>query len=428
MRIAIAVLALLLAPPALAFDPGTQSLACPLGPAPVGKPVDVTCFGAKMDGKTDDTAAVQAAIKAAQASGAGGQVVIPGGSIRLGGVTIPSNIGVLGAGANATAVYASGLTVEVFRAADPSIVANVTIERLSIYGAGGARQTGGHFVLFENCQNCRVSDFLFSGAYVGVEVGGHNTLNVTLERGRSDGASLYHFAVAGGADTFLRGLITTSSGGPQARCGVRLTQSGGTWISDSDITASGHGTCVQPSDGQSVKWTFVSNTALGDTGTGFGLFLNPTGSGVIYGFSAANSWTSANKQAGVGSQCNKGGAIQAVTLNAHRAIANTLDGMTFTCGDGIRIIAPTVVDNSNPDGGGVAGRNSGIVFGPGLSHFSVNGGEFRALFGSKPFQAYAVRVMPGASDYYTIAGIDAVGGGSVDDRGTGSHKVVGSNW
>ncbi|MGH1588320.1 hypothetical protein ACRBEV_08050 [Methylobacterium phyllosphaerae] len=353
---------------------------------------------------------------------------ISGGSIRLGGVRIPNNIGVSGSGANATTVYASGPTVEVFQAADPSIVANVTIERLSIYGAGGARRTGGHFVLFENCQNCRVSDFLFSGAYVGVEVGGTNTLNVALERGRSDGASLYHFAVAGVADTFMRGLLTTSGGGPQARCGVRLTQSGGTWISDSDITASGHGTCVQPGDGQSVKRTFVSNTALGDTGTGFGLFLNPTGSGVIYGFSAANSWTSANKQAGVGSQCDKGGAIQAVTLNAHRAIANTLDGMTFTCGDGIRIIAPTVVDNSNPNGGGVAGRNSGIVFGSGLSHFTVTGGEFRALFGSKPFQAYAVRVLPGASGYYTITGIDALGGGSVDDRGIGSHKTVTGNW
>lgn len=426
MRSALALLALSLASPAVAFDPTPQGAACPLGQPPVGKPMDVTCFGAKMDGKTDDTAAVQAAIKAAQASGAGGQVVIPGGSIRLGGVTIPSNISLSGAGVNATAVYASGPSVEVFRATDPTIVSNVAIERLSIYGAGGTRQTGGHYILFGNCHNCRVSDFLFSGAYVGVGVGGANTLNVTVERGRSDGAVLYHFAVAGGADTFLRGLLTTSGGGAQARCGVRLTQSGGTWISDSDITASGHGTCVQPGDNQSVKWTFVSNTVLGDTGSGFGLFLNPTGSGVIYGFSATNAWTSANKQAGVASQCDKGGAIQALTLIGHRAIANTLDGMTFTCGDGIRIVAPTVVDNSNPDGGGVAGRNSGIVFGSGLSHFTVSGGEFRPLFGSKRFQDYAVRVLPGNSDYYTITGVDAVGG--VEDRGTGSHKVVSGNW
>lgn len=390
--------------------------------------MDVTCFGAKMDGQTDDTAAVQAAISAAQASGAGGQVTIPGGVIRLSGITLPSNIVLSGAGANATAVFAADPSGDVFTASDPSSVANVVVEKLSIYGAGGARQTGGHFVLFRNCSNCRVSDFLFSGAYVGAEVTGSNTVNVTLDRGRSDGAALYHFVVSGGADTFLRGLVTTAGNGAQATCGVRLTQSGGTWISDSDFTASGHGTCVQPGDGQTVNWTFVSNTALGDSGSGYGLFLNPTGTGAIYGFSATNAWTSANKKAGVASQCDYGGRIEALTLNAHRSIANTLDGMCFTCGDGIRVIAPTVVANSNPDGGGVAGRNSGIVFGSGLSHFTVAGGEFRGLFGGKQFQAYAVRVMPGASDYYTIAGIDAVGGGSIDDRGTGSHKAVTGNW
>lgn len=394
----------------------------------IGKPMDVTCFGAKMDGQTDDTPALQAAITAAQLSGTGGQVTIPAGSIILGGVRIPSNIRLSGAGPGATNVVASNSAVDVFTAADPTSIANVAIERLSIYGAGYGRQAGGHFVLFQNCTNCRVSDFGFNGAYVGAEVTGANTVNVHLDSGRSDGAAAYHFVVSGGSDTFLRGLLTTAGGGAEAICGLRLTQSGGTWISDSDFTYSGHGTCVQPDAGQSVNWTFASNTALGDSGSGFGLFLNPRNGGSISGFSATGSWTSANKQAGVATQCDNGGIIQAVTLSGHRAIANTADGMTFTCGDGIRIVAPTVVANSNPNGGGVAGRNSGIVFASGLLHFSVLGGEFRPLFGSSGYQAYGVRVLPGASDYYTIRDIDAVGSGSVDDRGTGSHKTVTGNW
>ncbi len=58
---------------------------------PQTKQFDVTSFGAKADGKTDNTAAFAAAIKAANAAG-GGQVVVPSGTYVSGAIRLLSNV------------------------------------------------------------------------------------------------------------------------------------------------------------------------------------------------------------------------------------------------------------------------------------------------------------------------------------------------
>ena len=73
---------------------GIISTASPALPA---EPVDPAKFGVKGDGKTDDTAAVQAAIDAAAAAG-GGKVELSAGQFRLEGtLTIRSGVTLSGA-------------------------------------------------------------------------------------------------------------------------------------------------------------------------------------------------------------------------------------------------------------------------------------------------------------------------------------------
>ncbi len=58
---------------------------------PQTKQFNVTSFGAKADGKTDNTSAFAAAIKAANAAG-GGQVVVPSGTYVSGAIRLLSNV------------------------------------------------------------------------------------------------------------------------------------------------------------------------------------------------------------------------------------------------------------------------------------------------------------------------------------------------
>ncbi|MBF5041996.1 MULTISPECIES: glycosyl hydrolase family 28-related protein [Myxococcaceae] len=67
-------------PALLACGGGSPSPGSP--PPPTGQPFDVTAFGARGDGVTDDTAAIQAALDAAGAAG-GGMVLVPSGTFRV---------------------------------------------------------------------------------------------------------------------------------------------------------------------------------------------------------------------------------------------------------------------------------------------------------------------------------------------------------
>lgn len=84
---------------------------------------DVTTvpYGAKGDGVTDDTTAIQAAITAANAAG-GGTVVFPPGTYIVTSLTIPSNLTLLGAGSGRSIVQSSYAT-EVLLVATGALVA-----------------------------------------------------------------------------------------------------------------------------------------------------------------------------------------------------------------------------------------------------------------------------------------------------------------
>ncbi|MBD2861561.1 glycosyl hydrolase family 28-related protein [Paenibacillus oceani] len=80
--------------------------------------VNAKCFGAKGDGATDDTDAIQAAIDSVAAAH-GGEVYIPGGTYLISDtLIIPSYVYVIGAGRGATRiVMAAGANKDVFRSA-----------------------------------------------------------------------------------------------------------------------------------------------------------------------------------------------------------------------------------------------------------------------------------------------------------------------
>jgi hypothetical protein len=106
----------------------------------LGQVLDVRAFGAKGDGVTDDTAAIQAAVDASSVTGI---VYIPSGTYRLAGtVTIPASIGLVGDGVRRTFIAIdSGVTAFHFdlaftdAAANGLVVSGISVRSAEAYGS-----------------------------------------------------------------------------------------------------------------------------------------------------------------------------------------------------------------------------------------------------------------------------------------------------
>jgi hypothetical protein len=162
-------------------------------------------FGAIGDGVADDTAAIQAALDACHAAGAG-SVYAPAGTYLTGQINMPGdNIAVRGAGSGF--VYGSGGTVRTVFKAKPgtTLVFNLVATGLVVDRAG-----------------CLLEDFAVDGnliATYGIKVSGPNLLNRVKARGcltagclLSDFTNSTHITKCAFVDNFGWGLQVIGAG------------------------------------------------------------------------------------------------------------------------------------------------------------------------------------------------------------------------
>ena len=133
---------------------------------------NVLSYGAKADGETDDSAAIQSAIDAAASNG-GGLVYIPAGSYKTSGVMIVNdNIHIRGAGMGATKLLCDYDIVRISESPQnpQSPQANHSLEAAFIFGVEFNNAGGSTVVAIENCSICDVEIDgceTFEGSYVG---------------------------------------------------------------------------------------------------------------------------------------------------------------------------------------------------------------------------------------------------------------------
>lgn len=189
--------------------------------------VDVRAYGAKGDGVTDDTVAIQAAINAMVASGLAGIVYLPAGGYKItSGLTINARLWLMGAGmASTTIIAGANIATAAIRNSSGVSIYDVILSDFAYDGAKATYATGSHgidltkmpssIVMRVISQNCVGDGIRAAGDGTGdsngiwidtVSVGANNGsgLNLMLvngaqvSRGRSTLNAQYGFYNSGG--------------------------------------------------------------------------------------------------------------------------------------------------------------------------------------------------------------------------------------
>ncbi len=134
-----------------------------------GQSFSVLDYGAKGDGVTNDSAAIQQAIDAA--APVAGTVVFPAGTFRVNSSVHPrSNVTIQGTPGQSI-LYMAAQSGQTF-IMDSKDLSNVTITGLTFRSDGYAGNVGGIFL--SGAQNCRASNLRLEGLYRGMKLGSGN--------------------------------------------------------------------------------------------------------------------------------------------------------------------------------------------------------------------------------------------------------------
>lgn len=212
-------------------------------PVPPARVFDADDFGARGDGRADDTRAVQAAIRAAARAG-GGIVHLPAGTYRISQLRLAAAVTLRGAGVTSTTILAIG------RSGAPTIAAqgaaNVGLANLKIEGRGVAGGDGDEILVkLVDAVNARVSRIHINRAQgIGMQVEGSDSargvydrirITNTFTRGNGfHGVGLWFFA--GPHHNRISNLITDTSDGPGLMLDAGTTVGTGMGVSDNLLT------------------------------------------------------------------------------------------------------------------------------------------------------------------------------------------------
>lgn len=306
---------------ALAVIPsgGTSSSSLPALTGRIVTPMD---FGAKGDGTTDDTAAVQAAINYVATSGANAvlaldnryycvrllsinaPLTIQGGQGGPGGVYNTSWGYAPKSGFKACAINQNLLNV----AADGSD--GTRLENFGIImNAAGQNSSGAAIILASTGDTVRglvitdpcvgISDignqnYIANNRIVGTSYSSNGTGcgGIQLGNGTSGGAA------GNGASTDARITGNTiympgssaSGGGGAYGFGMLIENTGGVYLANNDIVGTVTGTLIAPGPGQTVLSVTAANDVLGDSTWDDDLTIAPTGGGVVEALSFVGDW------------------------------------------------------------------------------------------------------------------------------------------
>lgn len=368
--------------------------------------MNVRSFGARGDGKTDDTKAIQKAVNSVATRG--GKLVFPPGVFLISSVVnveCKEHICLAGAGRGATCL--------VTRQPNASILSmsgySYTLSDMRLQGSAAA--TSGS-LLTTRCDIESIYRCAFESYYHGINATGNLGIirDCTWRTPRStDSSGIIVNHYAGGLVIDAAVLFPNPSSVPVPHSGILVQSCGALQISNSNIMYQNNDLLIAPAKGQAVASVNAINTFF-DTAT-VGINIAPKG-GAVVRCSFTQCWASSHAENGV----SIGGSgdidgIQFIGLQAN-----------FCKKSGLSISSPA--KNIIVEGGqAVANKVSAISIGDSVAGIMISQFFAGAGFGVSEGNGYGI-IVGKDCDNYQIAGCHLLGNklGALQDNSASSAK------
>jgi hypothetical protein len=387
------------------------------------KTVSVKDFGAKGDGTTDDTTAIQAAIT--QVVTTGGAVYFPAGTYNVSStLTVGSKVTLYGDGPQGSFIQVTSASINIL---------NITGNYVSVNNLGfkttQTAQTAGAYIVAAGIY-CYINNFYMSKPYIGIKVTGTFTyiqegvIEDTTSRNTAANSAYIWVNVAGEADCNINDIImrigsNTTSTWPAF--GILWSNGVVIHASNCEVLQADIGLCVNPGTGATCLAGRFSNLYF-DTILSHCAILTPSGTGTVQDINFNSVSFGANGGNGLS-------MVQTGTSNLAQIIVNACLFRQYITNNGTGIYINTyytgpffIIVSNCLIGDQQSGQFINGISTAGCSNFTLNGNDISYESGTGIITA-------GASDYYIITNNRAFGNGAanINDGATGTHKVVANN-
>ena len=382
-------------------------------------------FGAKGDGTTDDTIAIQKAIAAVSAAG-GGTVFFPTGTYKITSELIISSNAVFltGEGRRASIIAPTAMATDfiLFNAVQQGGFSNLAI-------VPTAAQTGttSSAIRTYNSHNIVLDNFwIYGNCQTGVICDGGTDQFLTTVSNFEIGLCAIYGIQVGSASYYAQD--TTICNGIVASCyvGINLINCSGVYVSNVDaLTCTGEGISTYPATGNKVTACFFSEVLADSSTSGHGFAFIDNG-GKVTDINLTNCWSATNYLSGLICSANCNGIL----INSSRFINNQQHGIFLQGGVNYTISSNQIGMNSMQG----SALYHGIAVAANVSHFTITsnfiGGPLGAIGNlTSNLQNYGVFVSTGTSNYFNILSNDLTGnvGGAISNGGTGTTININNN-
>jgi hypothetical protein len=290
--------------------------------------INVSKYGAKGDGVTDDTVAINAALSAVYNTG--GNIHFPAGTyLYSGGGQLGNGVVVTGDGRNTSiikSITASPTNGYLFKAAGTGSGIKSMGFRASV------TQTTGSYVWLSGPESF-IEDFHITGDFNGVYMTG----NVSrIRHGRfQDGASGSIRIKAEGGDNsqLIDDVLMGAQLSQISSAGIRVRNSTALIITNTSVIQQGVGLLVDPTTNTASSntadgsvYSLYVDTCFFDNNTNGGIVMNATGNANIVRCRFANTWASSSGEDGIYIVNAGSGIVQGIHFESCHSVLNAASG------------------------------------------------------------------------------------------------------